>query len=175
MIKYIHYSREPLKWNPKRYYRKGPIRKPMKPSGLWLSIESDSDNSTWKDFCIRNDFPEELTYQYRVFLKEDSNYLIIDSLESLSDFCFKYTKELDFYRGAEKSDLELIQDSSFSFRCYYPNWTRVKRNYQGIILDPYPVLVFNKPIWYSAISIPSACIWNLDTIQKIEEIKNVKL
>ena len=141
-----------------------------KPDGFWVSIEdSKATQKSWKTHCKDLNMTEWLDYTYEVIINKSTNYLIIDSLESLIHFSIKYID----HSTKNKEYNSLIENISPA----YVDWNKVVKDYQGIFIIPYPVLDISfspkskfYPVWYEHLGVPSGCIWDLNTIKTVKEI-----
>ena len=153
-MKLVHYSQELFSYDPKRKY--GLHRTNYKPIGLWVS--DDACEANWKAWCQAENYnTEALQYAYEVTLKKDNNILLLSSCLEIDDFCKKYP----------------LNDPRFA-DLFYIDWGNVKKDYNGIIISPYQWKrrLFLQSNWYYAWDCASGCIWNLDSIEKVQYFKN---
>ena len=119
----------------------------IKPTGFWYSIDD-----AWKSWGDQNlmDVGRKV-YEVQVDL---SMMLVLSSALLLEEFDRKYRKSL--FPGAEKEGYPTIID-----------WAAVAQEHAGVEFNPYPVVGRRDISWYSAIDVPSGCIWNPSALQGI--------
>lgn len=133
----------------------------MKPCGLWVSVEEFEDDYSWFDWCKGEQFRlESLKYKYEVILAPDTKILHLKSEEDIVKFSLEY---------AANDPLDFAMKSYFSRNktyVYMISWTKVKAEYDGIMIAPYQwrCRLAGECSWYYPWDCSSACIWNLDKI-----------
>lgn len=150
--RFYHYSAEPFTLDRARvYHQDGCESLQMKPRGLWLSVESDDEDSFgWRDWCEGEEFQLScLTHRAELVLQPDVNVLHLDSSAAL----------LAFTRHYESSN------ERFSFLRQMIDWPAVTRDYRGLVIAPYDWSLRLDLRWYYAWDCASACIWDCSTLQ----------
>jgi len=147
-----HYSEEPFVFDPSRVYPQDDV--PMfKPRGLWLSVETDDEDSFgWRDWCDRENFRRHaLTHRTELTLLPDVHVLHIDRSSALLDFTRRYRTTVE---------------EELSYRMI--DWTAVTRDYAGLIIAPYDwdLRLDHRTTWYYAWDCASACIWECSVLQQ---------
>ena len=131
----------------------------MKPSGLWVSVETGDPNShNWRDWCLAEEYGlEKLAYASEIYLHSGANLLHLDTVEAMHEFNAEYM----CYTIPEAIIINEV------------DWRPVTERYQGIIIAPYhyELRLNNDFFWYYTWDCASGCIWDLDAIEKFEEIK----
>ena len=118
----------------------------FKPDGFWLGA-----GAAWVQW-MRTEMPEwlkENKYTYKCFLKRDINVFRIDTFGALKRFSTKYS-------GKEGS-------------ITYIDWSRVCRDYDGIIVVNYKAIATRTAdmmdyLWFRTYDIDCACIWKPSTV-----------
>jgi hypothetical protein len=127
----------------------------LKPSGFWVSVESDDEDSYgWSNWCLDNDFDvAKLANVHEVTLAAGANILRINTAEELRTFTRAW--DLPTYRPPKLG--ERI------------NWQGVAELYQGILITPYlwSERLSNEAFWYYGWDCASGCIWDLAAIESI--------
>jgi len=127
-----------------------------KPKGLWYGIEGSWYNWSYEEKMIGwiNG-----TGVFLLEIPKKKKILKIETVQKIKSFNDKY--------AASKKNT------------YSINWAKVKKDYDGIEFNPYPLLKEYREhyLWYWDIDAESGCIWNLDGIKgkflgKLPEIKN---
>jgi hypothetical protein len=126
----------------------------MKPGGLWLSKDTE-----WGNFMEL----EGHTYLYKAII-DDSNMLILDTVDKVKDFTEKYR----------------VKTGNMFYVII--NWKAVAREYDGVIFDNYNSTKINlmknfspQYIWFLGVDINSACTWRPNkTVKEWKLIKNKK-
>jgi hypothetical protein len=126
------------------------------PNGLWLSIPGIND---WEHYCLKNNYSlGALKNEFQVFLKTTAKILILFNSALFEDFIKKY----GYY--SERNTIDLLI-------C----WEKIIRNYQGIVLPcrlpALPNMGIRNEIWFCT----SACIWDLQAVEKVEKLGEVNL
>ena len=118
----------------------------IKPNGLWLSNENNENN--WSKFikCEEYDL-DEYEYGAEFKIKENAKIYIITN-------DYSYHKFHEKYKGKEKSMANCI------------DWVEVAKDYDGIYIEPHKIKQFTGN-WIKYWDVDSACIWNLDIIEKV--------
>lgn len=161
----IHYSHEEIVKLDNRIYSEEINRlrgvRP-KPVGLWVSVEDDPEDG-WLEWSRENDFRlEDLTYKYRVILREDAKILHLKGTGQI----------IHFSRQRCKKELSMPQALYSSFDSYSVDWDIVKEEYQGIIISPYDwaCRMHVDTMWYYGWDCASGCLWDLSCIDSFELI-----
>jgi hypothetical protein len=148
-MKLYHYSAEPFVLDPQRVYQQeGHEKLQMKPRGLWLSVESDDEESFgWRDWCEREEFGlSRLTHRTELIL-QPAHVLHLDSSAALLAFTRRYERTHD----------------GFSF-FHLMDWAAVAQDYRGLLIAPYDWNLRLDLHWYYAWDCASACIWDCSTL-----------
>jgi len=112
------------------------------PNGLWLSITGIND---WETYCLKNNYNlANLKNEFQVKLKPHAQMLILYDDSAFEDFEEKYG-----YYG---------EDNTLSV-----HWDEIIKDYQGFAL-PHVFPQLNNT-WRCT----SACIWDLQAVEKIEK------
>lgn len=148
-MKLVHFSATPLSFDPERRY--GTFGEGLfKPDGLWLSNE---DGYGWKDWCAKTGYEtQRLAHSQEFRLTDDSNVLIINDTQDFLDFESKYG----------------IAQSFLMKRFVEIDWTKVKADYDGIIIPQYFWSFKLDHMWYYGWDCGSGCIWNLKAVEPIQ-------
>jgi hypothetical protein len=148
-MRLLHYTAAPFIFDPHRAYRQD---HGMKPAGLWLSAEDDTDDSFgWRDWSAREDFQlADLTYCTQLALRPGVNVLHIDTAAGLRAFGRRFHRDYHGCRG-------------------FIDWAAVAGIYQGLIIYPYQWQVRLDLLWYSGWDCASGCIWDCTTLQVSDE------
>lgn len=159
-MRLIHYSKNPITKLKHKPYLQSELSWQAKPNGLWISVEGEKLGHTWKEWCEQEDFCiESLAHSYELILKENSNILHIKTPLELLEF----TKKYPFLREQWNDPIgREICDA------YELDWTKVKEDYQGIIIAPYQwdCRCACETVWYYGWDIPSGCIWDINCIKE---------
>lgn len=139
-MKLWHFSGKKLVFDSSRQYPGvHPYR--MKPSGLWLSDETDLG---WKQWCTNEDWNTSDLRHCSQFDCDTSRWLCIGNLEQILEFTSKYKKHGSYHNPID--------------------WGRVKQDYSGIIITPYLWRARMNLHWYYGWDCASACVWDLSTV-----------
>jgi len=123
------------------------------PSGLWLSIAGIND---WETYCLRNNHNlKSLKYEFQVKPKPQAKILILYNDDAFEDFEKKYG-----YYG---------ENDAFSV-----HWDEIIKDYQGLALPHVFPQLNRKGPWYDTWCCTSACIWDLQAVEKIERLGALK-
>lgn len=135
-----------------RHYAHGPIEalsareqdSHFKPHGLWVSEDSDPETS-WPGWCAANDFGGGWSHVYDVTLADDANVLVLSTAFAIDDFTREYGAKPNRPHGYIEID-----------------WSRVAREYDGIVIAPYQWSrrMTDHTMWYYSWDCASGCIWN---------------
>ena len=142
----IHYSSEPLRRFRKPRRRRNGASTIGKPVGLWLSV-----GTAWLDWCQAEHFrPGKWRWATPVRVDAD--------------------KLLPVRSAAEAAALTKPHGSApFAV----PDWRAVAREYAGVLFNPYSraeaLFSSGAPLWYYAVDVPSACVWDASAIIEIGE------
>ncbi len=148
-----HFSETPFKLDTQRIYMP-PSSLFTKPVGLWLSDESDYG---WHRWCEDEEFRREnLEYETKFIVEDDTHFLVIDTVEKLLKFTDKY--KLPF-------GIDTINSSMFL------DWLRVRNEYTGILITPYQysLRLHTSTAWYYGWDCASACVWDLSILKEVEK------
>ena len=122
-----------------------------RPNGLWLSIAGIKD---WEKYCRKNNYNiMNLKNEFQIKLKPHAQILILYNQAVFEDFEKKY--------GRSGEDRAL----AFSIR-----WEEIIKDYQGLALPRVFPQLYNMGSWYDTWCCTSACIWDLQAVEKIEKI-----
>jgi len=126
------------------------------PNGLWLSITGIND---WETYCLKNNYNlANLKNEFQVKLKPHAQMLILYDDAAFDDFEKKY----GYY--AEGTEIH-GKDRAFSVR-----WDEIIKDYQGLALPHIFPQLNTKGAWYDTWRCTSACIWDLQAVEKIEKL-----
>ena len=149
-MRFYHYSAAPFTFDPARVYHQDPVESlQFKPRGLWLSVESDDEDSFgWRDWCEREDFQlSGLTYRTELALPLDVTVLHLESAAALLAFTRRYQRTVEAFSFLQPID-----------------WPAVARDYRGLVIAPYDWSLRLDLHWYYAWDCASACIWDCSTL-----------
>jgi len=119
------------------------------PNGLWLSVTGIHD---WERYCRENNCRlDALQYEFQVLLKPQANILMLHKNAALEGFLKEY--------GCKKENY-----FDFSIR-----WREVISNYQGIVLPRVFPRLMNMFSWHKTWCCTSACIWDLQAVERVEK------
>ena len=123
----------------------------QKPNGLWVSIEAGGDDG-WADWCIREDFGTGgLRKAAEVVLADDANVLWLRTSSDIMNFDQQFQVPVG--------------------RPYRPRdgigWSRVWRQWDGIIIAPYQWSCRMEVDWYYGWDCASGCIWPPRAVKEI--------
>ena len=147
-----HFSEEPLILDVSRTYKPvmdGPVQ--FKPTGLWLSDESDHG---WKQWCEAEQFrTETLKYRTDFKLKNSDRILRLGSADKLKAFTEQF-----------RANLPIIGMSSI-----WIDWDRVMKEFGGVVITPYIWECRLAPgfSWYYGWDCASGCVWDLSLLEVI--------
>lgn len=123
-----------------------------KPIGFWYGF-----GNSWIKW-VKNEMPE---WDYNNVFKiqiNDSKILQINTYEELYDFTMKYKSKKQIY----------------DYKIDWIDWIKVSKEYNGIEINPYQYRAREKSrselSWYYGWDVASGCIWNPNSITKIEKI-----
>lgn len=145
-----HYSAEPFVFDPTRIYRQDPREAlPIKPNGLWCSVESDDEDSFgWREWCEREGFGlSRLTHRTELTLQPGANVLHLASSSALLAFTRRYESAVAVMIGSPIRQID---------------WTLVAHDYQGLVIAPYDwdLRLDWRTQWYYGWDCASGCIWD---------------
>lgn len=161
MILY-HYSYSPIGTVAPIYYEQ---ELNQKPEGFWVSCEGIENDPglSWRNFWIRemeyttcegeeNRYDNCCDFKHRIHLHNNINLLILNTVDKMEDFSYRYASQYNPYRV---------------------DWPRISENYQGILIYPYFMSLRLEVdfCWYYGWDCASGCIWDTNAIQMIEFIK----
>lgn len=150
----VHYTSEPLEFDPSRTYEQYAPRTYGKPVGFWVSVVGEDD---WATFVTGNMNSDRLTHTQRVTLSTEANVLRINSAYELDVFAKHNAVETDYERRYAKS-----------YKAWPIDWRAVAEKYDGIIIAPYQWSRRMTCDWYYGWDCASGCIWNLGAIASVE-------
>lgn len=152
-MRLVHFSEEYFKFDPNRSYRQQRGGND-KPSGLWLSDESDYG---WKQWCRDNEFRTNGLKCVTRFAVDEKQILIISSLTQIESFSDEYGCRPSWVKSGIK--LKFI------------DWEKVTENYAGVIITPYinEARLLCKFFWYYGWDCASGCVWDLSALEMIGE------
>ena len=150
-MKLYHFAEDEFVLDKNRKYTLREPRLPMKPTGLWLSDETDYG---WSKWCAENNFGC-LKHVYKCTIKTDK-ILHLKNVPELKSF----TKQ---YPLAEIPGLESLLSEQ------YIDWAKVMDEYDGILISPYQWTVRLSIMWYYCWDVASMCVWNLDAIENFQK------
>jgi hypothetical protein len=131
------------------------------PNGLWLSISGIND---WEIYSLNNnDNLNNLKYEFQVKIKPHAKILMLYNNAVFEDFEKKYSyypEDKDIHEEEYTLDLSI-------------NWQDIINDYQGIALPNLIPKLYNMGLWYDTWCCTSACIWNLQAVEKVEKIKYI--
>ncbi|MDR1111127.1 MAG: hypothetical protein LBP92_10660 [Deltaproteobacteria bacterium] len=112
----------------------------LKPRGLWLSKGSD-----WELWCVKQEYGlNRLNVCNKVKINM-KNILLIKDKDQLIDFSNEFKLEEEIF----------ITNI---------NWKNVRKIYDGIYIDLCHC-IFDAYFWFCYWDVPSACIWNLSSVE----------
>lgn len=158
-MRLVHYSKrltgsiETIKQN---------ITPSMKPSGLWLSVDSHEEN--WRDWCESENYNiDGLRYVYNVSLYECANILLLTCAKDIDIFTLEF-------RASIPIDVQLGSFDPQWMMGLNIDWHTVAKKYDGIIIAPYiwERRLDEKTRWYYGWDCASGCIWNSAAIKEIK-------
>jgi len=119
------------------------------PNGLWLSVTGIHD---WERYCRKNNCRlDALQYEFQILLKPRARILMLHNKTAFESFIKEYGRYKENY-----FDLSI-------------RWKEIISNYQGIaLLHVFPELM-NMFSWYKTWCCTSACIWDLQAIERAEK------
>ena len=160
-MRLLHYTEEPLAYDPARTYEQSEPRSFGKPSGFWVSVQGEMDWLTW---CIDNEFATyALAHVSEVTLAPDANVLTLDSVEAMQGFHDRFSVEDTYYPLPRR-----IFSEEYIWKSRPIDWTPITALYDGIIIAPYQWPCRMKYDWYYGWDCASGCIWNLRAIAAVE-------
>lgn len=174
-MRLLHYAEAPTVLDRGRTYDQRNLRGTGKPDGLWVSVEGEDD---WKGWCEAEAFALHcLEYVHEVTLTEGANVLMISTGKELEAFHAQWSVEDEFNRkmAERERDLwgaDLARAERFRRNHWPVQWKKVAAEYDGIIIAPYLWSHrLDGPFWYYGVDCASGCIWNLDAIDRFEEVQ----
>lgn len=118
---------------------------------------SDESDYGWHRWCEDEEFRREnLEYETKFIVEDDTHFLVIDTVEKLLKFTDKY--KLPF-------GIDTINSSMFL------DWLRVRNEYTGILITPYQysLRLHTSTAWYYGWDCASACVWDLSILKEVEK------
>lgn len=150
-MRLVHYGAKPLgKIRDTKQGRREELF--FKPRGLWVSDDACEHN--WRWWCEAEDFRvDQLACAQEVTLMPGANVLFLRSVQDIDAF-----------------DAEYVVPGT-GFARSYPDWLRVAKNHDGIIITPYQWerRLCDKAQWYYSWDCASGCIWNKRAIAAISD------
>ena len=190
----IHYTKEPFELDKDRAYNleyeERYMSRPFwKPHGLWVSIEDkDADFYDWYDWSMAEEFRTDHLSHANVLKISDHNDGILQ-LQTLDDV-YEFNQEfafLSFELTIDRADRSLVSEW---LRMEQPGrkepwfydelgpkdsirWKDVMNKWQGIFIYPYHWQIRHHEHfrWYNTWDCSSGCIWDLDVIEGIEQVR----
>lgn len=152
-MKFLHYSEQPIEFDPSRTYEQHPPSTFGKPNGLWVSVEGEDD---WLSWCQEEQFEwAALTASHLVILSDSANLKIITTVEEMDEFSLKYGVETDWERKFSR------------VKSNWPiDWGTVAEDFDGLIIAPYQYS--RRYDWYYGWDCASGCLWNLSAIASVD-------
>lgn len=150
----MHYTSEPLEFDPSRTYQQYAPNTFGKPVGFWVSVLGEDD---WATFVTGNMNSDRLTHAQRVTLSTEANVLRINSAYELDVFAKHNAVETDYERRYPRL-----------LNRWPIDWRAVAEKYDGIIIAPYQWSRRMSCDWYYGWDCASGCIWNLGAIASVE-------
>jgi hypothetical protein len=119
------------------------------PNGLWLSIAGIHD---WERYCLENNCRlDALKSEFQILLKPQARILILHDKTAFEGFIKEYGRCKEKY-----FDLSI-------------KWEKIISNYQGIAMPRVFPALMNMFSWYKTWCCTSACIWDLQAVEKVEK------
>lgn len=147
MILY-HYTGTPFSFNPTRSYSPEACEPYFKPVGLWLS--DCSTGLGWKEVCERSEWNLAGVQHRTSFICDISKWKVLRTTDDIVSF----TEEFLVGPHAPFKSID---------------WSRVMREYPGILITPYNWECRHQFTWYYGWDCASACVWDLSTIKLLKE------
>jgi hypothetical protein len=119
------------------------------PNGLWLSVTGIHD---WERYCRKNNCRlDALRYEFQILVKPRARIIVLHNKNAFESFIGEYGRRKDNY-----FDISI-------------RWKEIIRNYQGIALPRvFPKLTYMFS-WHKTWCCTSACIWDLQAIERVEK------
>lgn len=160
MTTLMHYTSEPLVFDPTRIYEQGEPHSYGKPKGLWVSVAGEDD---WPSWCQYEEcFTDSLVVAHRVTLAASAKVRTIASAFELDAFTGIYTVQTDWER---KWPWKMTDRTKWPI-----DWREVAKDYDGLIIAPYQWSRRMETEWYYGWDCASGCIWNLDAIESVDVV-----
>ena len=130
-----------------------------KPDGIWLSNEN-SKNSWSKFTSLSDEIRRAKCYKYysEFKIRKNAKICIITNNEQIKEFTAKYGVNVES---------ELICEI---------DWRKVSEDYDGIYVEPHNIVGYYeggwpnpKIYWLHCWDVDSACIWNLNVLEKVKK------
>lgn len=137
-----------------------------KPTGLWLSDESDHG---WKKWCEGNDWSlDDLKYATQ-FECDLGDWIVLRTDPEIRAFTKKYLLEWPGPGSVPVAIRSAHKSVPVAMRSAYIDWPQVKRDYSGILITPYSwkLRLDFKTHWYYGWDCASGCVWDLTTIKQV--------
>ena len=139
---YIHYTGENLDTIDlsRTYIQTAERLASYMPNGLWLSIAGIND---WEKYCFKNNYNLlNLRYEFQVKLKPRAKILILQNTDAFENF-----------------------EETYAYR-----WEAIIKDHQGLALPRVMPQMRNRGLWNDAWCCTSACIWDLQAVEKVEKL-----
>jgi hypothetical protein len=129
-----------------------------RPNGLWLSIAGIND---WEKHCLESNYNiHNLKYEFQVKLKPYANILILYNNAVFEDFEKKYAYCPE---GIETDSEDYTLTLSI-------RWQEIIKDFQGLALPNVLPKLYDNHLWYDIWHCASACIWDLQAVDKIDKL-----
>lgn len=171
-----HYSPVHMLTVESRVHVRDPGRLPYKPNGFWISVDGDDD---WLHWAKDNNFNiHNLAHRHVVTLKPDAKVRLITTDAELCAFIKEYGEVMPYpytRRGVTLEGEIAKMDAWLAADCPWdacrvdlnPDWNRVMKDYDAMIIAPYLYRSRWPFIWYYTWDCASGCIWNTSIIESI--------
>jgi hypothetical protein len=159
-MKFIHYSNKIIEKLEDRPYEEKGREWYGKPSGFWFSVEGEDCVFNWREWCEGENFRvEHLKFPHEIILNEDAKIINLKTHQDILDFTKKYPYLRDQWNDASGRRL---------CKTYELDWSKVKQEYQGIIISPYQweCRLNSECDWYYTWDCSSGCIWDMSCIKE---------
>lgn len=154
MTTLMHYTSEPLVFDPSRTYEQNSPSSFGKPQGFWVSVVGEDDWATW---VSGNMDSARVAHAHRVALATNANIRRIDNGYDLDVFTDQFGVQTDWERRFDKS-----------WEKWPIDWRAVAEKYDGITIAPYQWSRRMSHDWYYGWDCASGCVWNLGAIESVE-------
>jgi hypothetical protein len=121
------------------------------PNGLWLSIAGIND---WEQYCLKNNYRlDKLKSEFQILFKPAAKIFILHNKTVFENFIKKY----GYYGEDDTSGLSI-------------RWEEIIKDYQGIAMPHVFPKLHNMGLRHKIWRCTSACIWDLQAVEKIERL-----